>query len=90
LEIAFWRPVQALDPEKKGFSKVHNPEKLRDILLDVCSKKLAHTMGSRYAKDTEDCLVRGLGDGLDTWQFQRHVRGRIGDKLRFSYRNDLD
>lgn len=62
---------------------MHDPEKVRDILLDVCNKKLAHTVGSRYTKATETCLTRGLGDGLDDWQFQRHVRDQIVGNLRF-------
>lgn len=82
LEVAFWRPVHALDPEKKGFSRIADPEKLRSVLLNLCKDKLCHVMGRRYAKATDTCLTRGLGDGLEDWQFQRYIRDQVVGKLK--------
>ncbi len=73
--------MHALDPERKGFSRVSDPEKLRLILLELCKDKLCHVMGQRYAKATETCLTHGLGDGLEGWNFQRYIREHVVEKL---------
>ena len=74
--------MHALDPEKKGFTKVSDPEKLRRILLELCKDKLRHAIGRRYAKAAEICLTPDLGDGLDSWQFQRFVREQVVGRLK--------
>lgn len=73
--------MHALDPERKGFSRISDPEKLRLVFLEICKDKLCHVMGRRYAKATEICLTRGLGDGLMDWQFQRYIREHVVEQL---------
>ena len=82
LEIAFWRPIYALDPEKKSFSKIEDPEKLRDIFLELSRSKLAHTAGSRYALAVENCLLRSISDQKNEWHLQRYVRNQVLSNLR--------
>ncbi len=81
VEIAFWRPLHALDPENRRFTRISDPEKLRQILLDICEGRLAHAAGSQYARATKICLTKGLGDGMNEWQFQRFVRNHVVEEI---------
>ncbi len=77
LEIALWRPIWSLDPEKKQFSKISDPERLREIYLDICKGRLIHAAGSQYARAAEICFARDLGDDIEDWQFHKFLRENV-------------
>ena len=80
-----WRPITSLDPEKKSFRKITNPEHLRETFLDLASSRLAHAVGYTYTEATQLCLTRDLYDGMEDWEIQKLFQEDIVNKLSAKY-----
>jgi hypothetical protein len=72
-----------MDPKKKNFNDLRNPESLRDFLLTKAHAKLAHSMGSRYADAAKFCWEKARAvEGYESWQYQQVIRNSVLSSLQ--------
>jgi hypothetical protein len=72
-----------MDPKRKNFNDLRNPESLREFLLTKAQAKLAHSMGSSYADAASFCWGKARGlESYESWQYQQVIRTSVLSPLQ--------